>query len=79
MSCLLFVLGLGDVLAKMEIFLFFATIAHSFDIVLPPGDLMPSLKGNVGVTITPSSFKVCLTPRPLILDQGISCRNIGST
>ncbi|KAJ6637049.1 Cytochrome P450 18a1 [Pseudolycoriella hygida] len=72
--------GVGrDVLAKMEIFLFFATIAHSFDIVLPHGDLLPSLKGNVGVTLTPDNFKVCLTPRPLIPDQGPHVRNIGSS
>lgn len=74
--------GLGDVLAKMEIFLFFATIAHSFDIELAPGAEMPSLKGNVGVTITPSSFDVCLKPRPLNLEPGMAsahCRNVGSS
>lgn len=56
---------LGDVLARMELFLFFSTFMHSFDMRLPDGESMPSLKGNVGVTITPETFKVCLTPRPL--------------
>ena len=57
---------LGDVLAKMELFLFFASFMHTFTITLPEGHAMPSLKGNVGATITPESFNVCLTPRPLI-------------
>lgn len=58
---------LGYVLARMELFLFFATFVHSFDMRLPDGESMPSLKGNAGVTITPEMFKVCLTPRPLIV------------
>lgn len=57
---------LGDVLAKMELFLFFSTLMHSFHIRLPDGEPMPSLKGNVGVTITPQMYRVCLTPRPLL-------------
>uniref|UniRef100_A0A1B0F087 Uncharacterized protein n=1 Tax=Phlebotomus papatasi TaxID=29031 RepID=A0A1B0F087_PHLPP len=32
---------------------------------------MPSLKGQVGVTITPKAFRVCLTPRPLAVPQVI--------
>lgn len=63
---------LGDVLARMELFLFFATFVHSFDMRLPDGESMPSLKGNVGVTITPETFKVCLTPRPLTDDDAPS-------
>lgn len=79
---------LGDVLAKMELFLFFSTLMHSFDITLPAGEAMPSLKGNVGVTITPEMFKVCLTPRPLIslVEQAATLaaaaqivRNVGSS
>lgn len=72
---------LGDVLAKMELFLFFSTLMHSFDISLPPGESMPSLKGNVGVTITPEAFKVCLTPRPLLsIEQTVQLvRNVGSS
>lgn len=57
---------LGDILAKMELFLFFSSFMHTFNITLPEGHPMPSLKGNVGATITPESFNVCLTPRPLI-------------
>jgi hypothetical protein len=49
---------LGDVLAKMELFLFFSSLVHTFDIRLPEGETLPSLKGNTGVTVTPDSFKV---------------------
>lgn len=49
---------LGDVLARMELFLFFSSLLHVFHIRLPEGQSLPSLKGNTGVTITPDSFKV---------------------
>jgi 26-hydroxylase len=55
---------LGDVLARMELFLFFSSIMHCFNVSLPEGAELPSLKGNVGVTITPELFQVVLTPRP---------------
>ncbi|XP_037936336.1 cytochrome P450 18a1 [Teleopsis dalmanni] len=73
---------LGDVLARMELFLFFASFMHCFNITLPEGQPLPSLKGNVGATITPESFKVCLTPRPLVLNSTVAephhMRNVGS-
>nr|AID61380.1 cytochrome P450 [Calliphora stygia] len=73
---------LGDVLARMELFLFFASFMHSFNITLPQGQPLPSLKGNVGATITPEAFKVCLTPRPLQLNtttiEPHHMRNVGS-
>jgi 26-hydroxylase len=49
---------LGDVLARMELFLFFSSLVHTFDISLPEGGTLPSLKGNAGITVTPDSFKV---------------------
>ncbi|KAI5718576.1 hypothetical protein M8J77_023310 [Diaphorina citri] len=51
---------LGDVLARMELFLFFSTLMHTFGIESPPGQPLPSLKGNAGVTITPDSHKMKL-------------------
>uniref|UniRef100_A0A7G3AMJ4 Putative secreted protein n=1 Tax=Lutzomyia longipalpis TaxID=7200 RepID=A0A7G3AMJ4_LUTLO len=76
---------LGDVLARMELFLFFSSLMHTFDLKLPEGEPMPSLKGQVGVTITPKAFRVCLTPRPLAVPQVIvsdpvtgTLRNVGS-
>lgn len=56
---------LGDVLARMELFLFFSSIMHCFDIALPKGSEEPSLNGNPGVTIHPDNFLVCLKERPL--------------
>lgn len=54
---------LGDVLARMEIFLFFSSLLHTFDLKVPEGASLPSLRGNAGVTITPASFKVCMMKR----------------
>lgn len=56
---------LGDVLARMELFLFFSSIMHRFDISLPIGAEEPSLNGNPGVTIYPNKFSVCLKERPI--------------
>ncbi|XP_071450811.1 cytochrome P450 18a1 [Hetaerina americana] len=55
---------LGDVLARMELFLFFSSLLHVFRVELPAGQSLPSLKGNAGVTVTPDAFKVCLIQRP---------------
>lgn len=56
---------LGIVLARMELFLFFSSIMHRFEITLPEGAELPSLKGNPGVTISPDHFAVCLKERPI--------------
>ncbi|EFN88284.1 cytochrome P450 18a1 [Harpegnathos saltator] len=77
---------LGDVLARMEIFLFFSSLMHSFDMRLPEGASLPNLRGNVGVTITPDPFKVCMIKRNFDIpecdanDIAVSgpLRNIGS-
>lgn len=61
---------LGEVLAKMEIFLYFTSLLHVFDISVPEGKELPNLKGFSGVTITPESFEVkiqlFLTPSSLM-------------
>ncbi|KAI4461068.1 cytochrome p450 [Holotrichia oblita] len=70
---------LGEVLARMEIFLFFSSLLHSFDISIPEGETMPTLKGTTGVTINPKPFKVCLKPRPMAWDNVSNViRSIGS-
>jgi 26-hydroxylase len=56
---------LGNVLARMELFMFFTSMMHKFDISLPEGAELPSLKGNPGVTISPDRFAVCLKQRPI--------------
>jgi 26-hydroxylase len=49
---------LGMVLARMELFLFFSALVHTFELRLPEGETLPSLKGNAGVTVTPESYQV---------------------
>jgi Cytochrome P450. len=51
---------LGDVLARMELFLFFSSLLHVFHLELPEDQPLPSLKGNAGITVTPDSYKVGL-------------------
>ncbi|XP_066995612.2 cytochrome P450 18a1 [Anabrus simplex] len=73
---------LGDVLARMELFLFFSSLLHVFHMELPADQPLPSLKGNTGVTVTPDSYKVCLVQRPLdgefdFLTDSSSLRNVG--
>jgi len=77
---------LGDVLARMELFLFFSSLMHTFNLSLPEGASLPSMEGNVGVTISPEPFEVCLLQRDLdLIDCGSNeattiwpLRNIGS-
>lgn len=57
---------LGDVLARMELFLFFSSVLHMNHLRLPEGQSLPSLRGNTGVTITPDSFKVSLKATGLL-------------
>ncbi|KAJ8725545.1 hypothetical protein PYW08_003728 [Mythimna loreyi] len=66
---------LGDVLARMEMFMFFSCIMHQFDVVMEDGAAPPSLEGTVGATIAPKAFRVKFLPRltpvavPLAPDQ----------
>ncbi|EZA54128.1 hypothetical protein DMN91_001114 [Ooceraea biroi] len=77
---------LGDMLARMELFLFFSSLMHSFDLKVPEGASLPSLRGNAGITVSPDPFKVCLLQRELNLidcnsNEVISSgplRNVGS-
>lgn len=74
---------LGDVLARMELFLFFSSLLHVFHIRLPEGQSLPSLRGNTGVTITPDSFKVSFIQRTTgpdleFLHISDNLRNLGS-
>lgn len=68
---------LGDVLARMELFLYFSSLLHCFDITVPAGEQLPSLKGNAGVTITPDFYRVCLKPRNMDTDCVSQIRSVG--
>jgi hypothetical protein len=52
---------LGDVLARMELFLFLSSVLHVFHLELPEDQPLPSLRGNAGITVTPDTYKVVVT------------------
>ncbi|XP_072030577.1 cytochrome P450 2U1-like [Amphiura filiformis] len=54
---------LGENLAKMEFFLFFTYILHSFTITKPSDAKAPSMKGISGVSLSPTPFQIVLTER----------------
>lgn len=50
---------LGDVLARMELFLFFSSLLHVYNLELPPGETLPSMQGQTtGVNTTPDHCNV---------------------
>ncbi|KAG8288514.1 hypothetical protein J6590_016639 [Homalodisca vitripennis] len=75
---------LGDVLARMELFLFFSSFLHCFHLAVPEGHAPPSVQYVPGITLTPKSFKVALTQRPLegceldFLTEHHASRTVGS-
>ncbi|KAG7333768.1 hypothetical protein KOW79_002175 [Hemibagrus wyckioides] len=54
---------MGEQLAKMELFLMFTSMMQAFTFNLPEGHQPPSMHGRFGLTLAPSRFKVCVTPR----------------
>nr|QRG28708.1 CYP18A1 [Chilo infuscatellus] len=76
---------LGDILARMEMFMFFSCLMHQYDVVLHEGDPLPSLEGTVGATIAPKAFRVKFVPRsnavqvgPVSLPDLSQLRNVGA-
>nr|XP_004557314.1 cytochrome P450 2J2 [Maylandia zebra] len=53
---------LGEPLAKMELFLFFASLLQRFTFTPIPGE-MPSMDGVLGFTHTPQEFRMQAAPR----------------
>lgn len=49
---------LGNVLARSELFLFFTSILHVFNLGQPEGEPLPSMEGEFSTTYTPKPFKV---------------------
>uniref|UniRef100_A0A914VK46 Cytochrome P450 n=1 Tax=Plectus sambesii TaxID=2011161 RepID=A0A914VK46_9BILA len=54
---------LGESLARMELFLVFANLLRKFKLSISPGEEPPSLKGQMGVTVQPFSYKCCIEAR----------------
>ncbi|XP_037973711.2 cytochrome P450 18a1 [Plutella xylostella] len=70
---------LGDVLARMEMFMFFACVMHQFDVSMEEGAAAPSLEGTVGATIAPEAFRVRFLSRavPVPAPDHPHLRNVG--
>lgn len=54
---------LGDVLAKMEVFLFLTSLVQAFELRVPHNEQEPSMNGSVAASIVPKPFRVSLIPR----------------
>lgn len=54
---------LGDVLAKMEVFLFLSSLVQRFELRVPHNEQEPSMNGSVAASIVPKPFRVSLIPR----------------
>ncbi|CAH1802158.1 unnamed protein product [Owenia fusiformis] len=54
----------GETMARMQLFLFFTTMIQQFVFTSPNrGGDGPSLKGHMGITISPEDFDICATRR----------------
>jgi len=54
---------LGDVLTKMEVFLFLSSLLQQFDLCVPHNEEPPLAMGIEAATMAPRPFKVCAVPR----------------
>ncbi|KAL3884073.1 hypothetical protein ACJMK2_030295 [Sinanodonta woodiana] len=54
---------LGEKVAKMELFIFITAIIQKFRFLPQEGLPLPSLKGELGITYTPQTFKIRAIPR----------------
>ncbi|PIC36400.1 hypothetical protein B9Z55_015410 [Caenorhabditis nigoni] len=54
---------LGEGLARMELFLFFANLSNKFDIKLHADNLNPSIEKECGVTMKAKNFRVVVKQR----------------
>ena len=54
---------LGNVLTKMELFLFLSSLVQKYELKMPPHEEMPSMKGQAAASLVPKPFHVVLSPR----------------
>lgn len=54
---------MGEQLAKMELFLMVTSLLQAFTFRLPEGLPPPPLQGRFGLTLAPSPYTVCVSPR----------------
>ncbi|XP_068164065.1 cytochrome P450 17A2 [Antennarius striatus] len=53
----------GESLARLELFLFMASLLQRMSFKLPDGEPPPNLQGRLGVVLQPLPYKVVVTPR----------------
>lgn len=54
---------MGEQLAKMELFLIFASLMQSFTFLYPENATKPSMEGRFGLTLAPCPFKIIALKR----------------
>ncbi|CAG2109497.1 unnamed protein product [Medioppia subpectinata] len=54
---------LGDVLTKMEVFLFLSSLLQEFDLCVPDIEDPPKAQGIVAASMAPKPYQVCAVPR----------------
>ena len=56
---------LGDVLAKMEVFLFLVGLLQKYDLSVADEDKLcpPQVKGTIGISNAPAAFRVAVKLR----------------
>ena len=55
---------LGEQLALMELYLLFTHLLHKFTLHLPEGTKPPDLQGDMGATLYPKPYQLCVDSRP---------------
>lgn len=56
---------MGESLARMELFLIFANFVHKFNLRVPEGQPMPSIKGKFGAAVSPHDYTVSVSRRTI--------------
>lgn len=53
----------GEIFAKMELFLLLSRLIRDYSVHKAPGEKLPSLEGELGITLTPPEFNVLFKAR----------------
>ena len=57
-------LGIGEMLARDQLFLYITSIFQRFDVHFPPGEI-PEIKEILGFTVSPSHFRIVFNSRKI--------------
>ena len=53
----------GEAFAKLELFMMISRMFRDFRVELPKGESLPSLEGELGITLSPKPFSIVFKPR----------------